>query len=108
MVIGNNLKIILFIHGYIFLRWPEERVGGEAGRVAPHRPRRRTLKGMEPTQTTAGKPGSTNTEGGTSEQQIKSDSCSVSVTQIREGTGEKARQLNGTKNTTLHIQEAAL
>lgn len=38
MVIGNNLKIILFIHGYIVLRWPEERVGGEAGRVAPHRP----------------------------------------------------------------------
>ena len=38
----------------------------------------------------------------------ESDSCSVSVTQIREGTGEKARQLNGTKNTTLHIQEAAL
>lgn len=37
MVIGNNLKITLLVHGYIFLRWPEERVGGEAGRVAPHR-----------------------------------------------------------------------
>ena len=28
----------MLIHDYIFLRWPEERVGGEAGRVAPHRP----------------------------------------------------------------------